>query len=146
MILIIWLLIAVLLIICEVLTSAFFFVCVAIGAIFAGLCAYCFVDILWVSLLTFILISIIFLYTIRPLLKRIMNRLKTTKSNVDSLIGADAIVIEDISFVKAGFVKVSGEVWRAKSDDDIKVDQVVKIKSIDGTSLIVSLNSNYIKC
>ncbi|MDR1418085.1 MAG: NfeD family protein [Endomicrobium sp.] len=138
MTLISWLIFAVILIICEVLTSSvFFFVCIAIGSIFAGFSAYYFIDILWLQILIFILISIVSLYTIRPVFKKMISKLKTTKSNVDSLIEANAVVIEEITSIKAGFVKVSGEVWRAKSDTDIKIGETVKIKNVDGTSLIV---------
>lgn len=138
MTLISWLIFAVILIICEVLTpSVFFFVCIAIGSIFAGLIAYYFNDIFWLQIVVFILISILSLYTIRPVFKKMIRKLKTVKSNVDTLIEASAIVTEEITPIKAGLVKVFGEVWRAESDTDLKVGETVKIKSIEGTSLIV---------
>jgi membrane protein implicated in regulation of membrane protease activity len=133
-----WLIFAVILIICEVLTSSvFFFVCIAIGSILAGFSAYYFADILWLQILIFILVSIVSLYTIRPVFKKMISKLNTTTSNVDSLIDANAIVIEEITSTKTGLVKVSGEVWRAKSDTGIKIGETVRIKRVDGASLIV---------
>jgi membrane protein implicated in regulation of membrane protease activity len=133
-----WLIFAVILIICEILTSSvFFFICIAIGSIFAGFTAYYFVDILWIQIIVFLLVSVLSLYIIRPIFKKMVHKLKTTKSNIDALIEANAIVIEEITPTKAGFVKVYGEIWRAKSDGNIKPGETVKIKSIEGTSLMV---------
>jgi membrane protein implicated in regulation of membrane protease activity len=138
MTLISWLIFALVLIICEVLTSSvFFFVCIAIGSIFAGFIAYYFASMLWLQISVFILISILSLYTVRPIFKRMISKTKTTKSNIDALIEAEAVVREEITSIKAGSVKIFGEVWRAKSDTDIKIGEIVKIKSVEGTSLIV---------
>ncbi|MDR0617982.1 MAG: NfeD family protein [Endomicrobium sp.] len=140
MTLISWLIFALVLIICEVLTSSVFFfvcICIAIGSIFAGFTAYYFASMLWLQISVFILVSILSLYTVRPIFKRMISKTKTTKSNVDALIEAEAVVTEEITSTKAGFVKVFGEVWRAKSDIDIKIGEIVKVKSIEGTSLIV---------
>lgn len=133
-----WLIFAVILIICEILTSSvFFFICIAIGSIFAGFSSYFFVDIFWLQIFVFLLVSVLSLYTLRPIFKKMILKLKTTKSNVDALIEASAIVTEEITPIKAGFVKVYGEIWRAKSDSNIKPGETVKIKNVEGTSLIV---------
>jgi membrane protein implicated in regulation of membrane protease activity len=134
MILILWLIFTLVLIICEILTlSVFFFVCIAIGSIFAGFVAYYFASMLWLQIFVFILMSILSLYIVRPIFKR----MTSTKSNVDALIDAEVVVREEITSTKAGSVEIFGEVWRAKSDTDIKIGEIVKVKSVEGTSLIV---------
>jgi membrane protein implicated in regulation of membrane protease activity len=68
-----------------------------------------------------------------------INSSKAINSNVDALIGTEAIVTERITPLKAGFVKTSGELWRAKSDIEIEIEagEIVRIKGVTGTMLIV---------
>ncbi|MDR1721377.1 MAG: NfeD family protein [Endomicrobium sp.] len=85
----------------------------------------------------FVTVSVISVYFIRPVLKRVLSRSETVNSNVDALIGENAVVVENISPLKSGFVKVLSEIWRAESDVEFKVGETAKIKSISGTRLIV---------
>jgi membrane protein implicated in regulation of membrane protease activity len=66
-----------------------------------------------------------------------MSKFETVNSNIDALIGATAVVTEKVTPLKAGLVRVSGEIWRAESDIDLETGTTVKIKNIDGTTLIV---------
>jgi membrane protein implicated in regulation of membrane protease activity len=64
--------------------------------------------------------------------------LGTKKTNVDSLIGKEAAVIEDISSTNAGKVKIDGEVWRASCGETVKKGSTVKIESVSGVTLSVT--------
>ncbi|MDR2676942.1 MAG: NfeD family protein [Endomicrobium sp.] len=77
------------------------------------------------------------LYFIVPIFKKFVNKSKTISSNVDAVINTKAIVIDKIMPFKIGFVKVLGEIWRATSDVEIKTGEIVEIKTIKGTTLIV---------
>ncbi|BAG13925.1 NfeD family protein [Candidatus Endomicrobiellum trichonymphae] len=137
MIWITWLIIAAVLIIFEILTSSvFFFTCLATGSVFAAASAY-FNFSSWVEFIIFIVVSILSLYLIRPIFKRVMSKSETVNSNIDVLIGATAVVTEKITPLKTGLVKVSGEIWRAESDIELETGEIVKIKNIDGTTLTV---------
>ncbi|MDR3253887.1 MAG: NfeD family protein [Endomicrobium sp.] len=134
---IVWIIIAVTLVIFEILTpSTFFFICFSIGSLSAAVAAY--FDVLYgVELAVFIIASVISLYLIRPVFKKIIAKSKTVHSNIDALIGAEAVVIEKITPLKTGFVKVLSEIWRAESDVELEAGEIVKIKNISGTTLIV---------
>jgi membrane protein implicated in regulation of membrane protease activity len=110
--------------------------CLAIGAIFAALAAYLFNSNL-IEILVFVVISILSLYFVRPFFKEMIKKSKTVESNVDALIGAEAVVTSKIMPLKPGFVKVLGEVWRAEASVEILEGETVKIKSLDGTTLTV---------
>jgi membrane protein implicated in regulation of membrane protease activity len=139
MIWITWLIIAAVLIIFEILissSSVFFFTCLAAGSVFAAMAAYFNVS-SWIEFVIFIVVSILSLYLIRPIFKKMMSKSETINSNIDALIGATAIVTEKITPLKAGLVKVSGEIWRAESDIELETGATVKIKNIVGTTLTV---------
>jgi membrane protein implicated in regulation of membrane protease activity len=132
-----WIVIAVILVIFEITTtSIFFFVCLAIGSVFAAVAA-CFVVSNLLQFTVFIIISIVSLCLVRPIFKKMISKSKTVSSNVDALINAEAVVTEKITPLKAGFVKVSSEIWRAESDIEIAVGETVIIKKVSGTMLIV---------
>lgn len=67
---------------------------------------------------------------------------KTTvdhKTNVDALIGKQAIVVERIAGLELGLVKVGGELWSARSiaETDIEPGTSVKIVAVVGCHLVV---------
>jgi membrane protein implicated in regulation of membrane protease activity len=132
-----WLIIAIALIIFEILISSFFFfTCLAVGSVFAATVAYFNISI-WIEFIIFVVVSILSLYFIRPIFRKMMSKSETVSSNIDALIGATAVVTEEVTPLKAGLVRVSDEIWRAKSDIELETGVTVKIKSIDGTTLTV---------
>lgn len=63
------------------------------------------------------------------------------KTNIDALAGQEAIVLQEISYLKKGQVKVRGESWSAKTDaheGSIQKGQVVRVIRIEGNSVIVT--------
>ncbi|MDR1245216.1 MAG: NfeD family protein [Endomicrobium sp.] len=134
---VIWLTIAVVLVICEIATSSVFFcLCLSIGSVFAAGASYLF-NSNWIEIMVFIIVSILSLYFVRPFFKKMIKKSKTIESNVDALIGAEAIVTSKITPFSPGFVKVFGEIWRAESIVEILEGETVKIKRINGTTLTV---------
>lgn len=93
-----------------------------------------------VQMVIFLLVSIICIVFTRPVFKKMLgNRIE--KTNVDAIIGKDALVIEDIdNILSKGQVKVAGNVWSARSVDgsSIASDSVVNVEKIEGVKLIVS--------
>jgi membrane protein implicated in regulation of membrane protease activity len=134
----IWIIVALALVIFEIMIpSTFFFVCFSVASMFSAIIASLnFSD--RVQFAIFISTSIISLYFIKPIFKKIMNKFKIVASNVDAIIGAEVMVSEKIAPLKVGFVKVLGETWRAESDVEFEVGDIVKIMAIRGTTLVVS--------
>ena len=63
------------------------------------------------------------------------------KTNIDALAGQEALVLQEISHLKKGQVKVRGEVWPAKADareGSMQKGQVVRVIRIEGNSVIVT--------
>jgi membrane protein implicated in regulation of membrane protease activity len=135
---IIWIIAAISLIIVEMLTaSLFFFSCLGVGAVFAGIASACGAGI-WLQITVFSVISVISVLFIRPILKKYLRSTDSKSSNIDEIIGKDAVVMETVTKDKPGLVKVMGEVWGAFCEDgDIPEGGIAEIIEVRGTRLIV---------
>ncbi len=95
---------------------------------------------LWIQIGLFIIVSLVLLFCTRPLAVKYLNA-KTSKTNLDSLIGKSARVTKTIDNIQAqGQAKVNGMEWTARSaDDDVVIPEgtVVTILKISGVKLIV---------
>lgn len=95
-----------------------------------------------VQIIIFAIVSLILLFTTRPFAKNYFNK-QMQKTNVESLIGEYAVVIETIDNLHTtGHVKVGGMEWtaRSKNNEIIPVDTIVKIEEVSGVKLIVSIS------
>ena len=92
------------------------------------------------QLLVFAVLGLVLVFSTRPLCQR-LTKGKRTKTNVDALIGATALVTEEICNIKeTGEVKVSGLRWSARSADParvIAVGEEVEVLEIRGVKMIV---------
>ena len=90
------------------------------------------------EMIVFCAVTLGSLLLIRPLFKMYIAK-KKLETNVDSLIGAPAVVIEEIKKNGKGKIKVAGEIWLAVSKEKENIDfgEDVIIEAIDGTKLIV---------
>ena len=84
----------------------------------------------------FAILGTILLLTTRPFLKKFMTK-KIEATNLDRVIGMEAVVTEEISKNKIGEVKVDGKTWSACSEQTIDVNCIVKVLQIDGVKLKV---------
>lgn len=95
----------------------------------------------WLQVVLFFVVSIVLLVVTRPLAIKYINR-NRTKTNVDSLIGKQAVVIEDIDNIKGlGRVRIQGIEWMARTknpDEKPHVNDVVHILAVEGVKLIVT--------
>lgn len=60
-------------------------------------------------------------------------------STIDALIGKKGIVIKDVTITEKGLVKIDGEIWTAKTDEDVNFlagDRVI-IAKIEGVTVII---------
>ena len=136
--LIFWLVLFVVLLVVEIATMGLTTVWFAGGALIAFFAAY----IHWgigLQIVLFLAVSILLLVLTRPIAVKYFNQ-EREKTNVDSLIGQNAVVLEEINTIKAtGRVEVNGMEWSAKTEhtEIIEVNTVVSIKGIQGVKLIV---------
>lgn len=90
------------------------------------------------QIIVFIGVSIALLFYTRPILENLMKG-KHVPMNLETLIGAKAIVTESIKDYEIGEVKLEGKYWSAKSFDGGSIDcgEEVEVVRIDGVKLIV---------
>ena len=137
-----WLVLLIVCIVIEVLTMGLTTVWFAGGALIAIFAALLYAPI-FVQVILFFLISLLMLFFTRPIAVKYFNR-DRIKTNVESMVGRQAIVISEIDNMQAvGQVTVNGQEWSARSWDDklrIPVGTVVNIVAISGVKLIVRVD------
>ena len=136
---VVWLGILVILVVIELLTMGLTTIWFAGGALVAALISIPGTPLI-IQILFFLIVSILLLYFTRPIAVKYFNR-DRTRTNVESLIGRQAIVISEINNVEGiGQVNTGGMEWSARSSYHnivIPVGAVVTVLGIDGVKLIV---------
>ncbi|MBR2108946.1 MAG: NfeD family protein [Ruminococcus sp.] len=136
----VWIIFAVFMLVCEILTTQLVSIWFVLGGIAAAITCI-FTDDLLIQTLVFVLVSLIALLATRPLVKKFLKN-KKEPTNSDRLVGRVAIVTMDIvNQTGEGQVNVDGKIWSAKSSDgcEIKSGASVKIVSIEGVKLVVEI-------
>ncbi len=142
----IWLIASGIFFICEIITVGFLVFWLGVGALVAMLVSF-FTSNIIVQMSVFVISSGLLIFATRPLVNKI-NRKDVVPTNVYSLIGKKAIVIEDIDWVTGkGQIKFEGEIWSAKSKEQVNIPtgSEVEIVSIEGVKAFVKplkINSN----
>ena len=132
-----WLVVFILLILIELATMGLTTIWFAGGAV-AGFVASMLGANVVIQAAAFFAVSILLLFFTRPFAVRYINSNKT-KTNVDGLIGQEALVLEEINNIReTGCAKLEGKEWTARSMNDtvIPKDTVVTVERIEGVKLI----------
>ena len=111
----------------------------AVGALVAGIVALL-NGALWLQITVFLVVSCGLLAAMLPLVKKYVTP-KIVKTNVDSIIGSQGYVTEDVDNISAvGQVKLGGMYWTARSYDGapIPTGTLVQVEKIEGVKAIVS--------
>ena len=95
---------------------------------------------IWLQAIIFIVVSLVLLFFTRPIAVKYFNK-DRVKTNVESMVGRQAIVISEIDNLQGiGQVTVGGQEWSARSAEDqakIAVGAVTVVVAISGVKLIV---------
>ena len=138
-IMIFWLVLLIIAIVAEVLTMGLTTIWFAGGAVVAILAALVHAPI-WLQIILFFVVSLLLLFFTRPVAVKYFNK-DRIKTNVESLVGRQAIVTSDIDNLQGiGQATVGSQEWTARSSDDkvrIPLGSVVNILSVNGVKLIV---------
>ena len=134
-----WLILFVILLIVEILTmglTTIWFAGGALVAFAAGVLGFGTA----VQIIVFVVVSVILLIVTRPIAVKYFNK-ERQKTNAESLIGQQALVLEDIDTLQSkGRVEINGQEWAAKTDEpegSIEKNTVVVVEGIQGVKLIV---------
>jgi membrane protein implicated in regulation of membrane protease activity len=133
-----WLVAAGVGLIIEVVTLDFIFIMLSVGAVAAALAAVLGAEV-GLQVLTFVVVSLIGLFALRPLALRRL-RPPETVTNIDRLVGHRALVLEPVDHL-GGRVKIGGEVWSAKLESTtaaaLAVGTYVTVQRIEGATAVV---------
>lgn len=95
---------------------------------------------IWLQAIIFIAVSLVLLFFTRPIAVKYFNK-DRVKTNVESMVGRQAIVISEIDNLQGiGQVTVGGQEWSARSAEDqvkIAAGAVTVVVAISGVKLIV---------
>lgn len=136
----IWVVAAIIFAIIEIYTPTFFIIWFSVGSIAAAITSI-FTDNIIIQLAVFTVISLLLILCTKKLADKTILKQKSFKTNSDKLIGKTAKITQAIDPIEGtGRAIVSGESWKATTNDGSKIekDETVKINKIDGVTLIVS--------
>ena len=139
----IWLIIAGIFFVGEIFTLGFLIFWFGIGALFAMFTSFFTTNIV-IQTTVFIITSTVFIFLTKPFVKKFLD-VKKTNTNVFSIIGKKAIVIQEINPLHSlGLIKLNGEIWSAESENNeiIKKGSEVEISEIRGVKAIVKLSTS----
>ena len=130
----VWLIIAIVLGVVEVVTVNLVSIWFVISSILAMVVSM-FTDNLYIQIGVFVIVGVLLM----PISKKIYNKIKknNVSTNIDRIIGMKGIVTEDITKDAIGEVKVDGKRWSAYSNDSINKGEVVKVVKINSVKLYV---------
>ena len=135
----VWLILAGVFVIGEVLTSGFLIFWLSLGSLVAMAVSF-FTDNIIIQTTVFLISSVILILATKPLVKKFAN-IETVKTNVQSIIGKKGIITKDINSIKStGQVKIEGELWSAIGIDDMDIPKgtEVEVNEIKGVKVIVT--------
>lgn len=135
----IWLIVFVACIVIEIASMGLTTIWFAGGALIAAVAAMIHAP-LWLQIILFLAVSLILLYFTRPIAVKYFNKSRV-KTNAESLVGRQAIVISEINNLQGiGQVTIGGQEWSARNvveGEILSIGSVVVIRTISGVKLMV---------
>jgi membrane protein implicated in regulation of membrane protease activity len=132
---VLWVIVAALFGIGEMLTTSLFLAPFAVGALGAAIVAAA-------SWIVFFVVSLLTLAVLRPIARSHRRMPPQIRTGTAALIGKHAIVLERIeNYEGVGCVKIDGEVWTARSlHDDQVIERGTRVEVVDikGATALVS--------
>ena len=135
---IVWLIVAAVLGVAELMTTTFALGIIAVGALVAAGVGALGLGITF-QLLAFVVASAAGLGFVLPVARRHIKHPPLLKTGPAALVGRSAMVLEEVT-EHGGRVRIGGEIWSARSYDEsliIPVGRIVDVMQIDGATALV---------
>jgi membrane protein implicated in regulation of membrane protease activity len=135
---VVWLVVAALLAVGEVLTLGLVVGLVALGAVAGALAALAGAGIV-LQTVAFLVASVALLGLVRPVARAHLRQPRSLRTGTAALVGARAVVLERVD-MHGGRVKIGGEVWSARAYDETQVIEpgaTVEVFQIQGATALV---------
>ncbi len=134
-----WVIIAVICLILELMNGDFFIMCFAIGGVCSSLAAAVGGNI-YVQLAVFAITSVLSLFFVRPAALRYLHKNEDSRvSNADALIGQTGRVSETIVADGFGRVAIDGDDWKALSVDGQPIERDARVRVVSRESIIITV-------
>lgn len=136
--LIVWLIVAAMLGVAELMTTTFALGIIAVGALVAAGAAALHLGLPF-QLIAFVVASAAGLGFVLPIARRHVRQPPLLRTGPAALVGRSASVLEEVTR-NGGRVRIGGEVWSARSYDEslvIPVGRIVDVMQIDGATALV---------
>ncbi len=91
---------------------------------------------IWLQIPLFVVLTIVLFFYTRPVVMKYF-KVNEIKTNVDSIIGQEGIVISRIEPNGKGRVKLRLNDWAAVAHEVIEVDEQIRVLDVEGATLIV---------
>lgn len=135
----IWIIVALVFFIMEIFTPGFAVACLSIGSIGGSIASACGLEFKF-QILVFAIATLLAFVLVRPVVLKVFhNKSKEVLTNVDALIGRQAIVSEEIVPIVGGRVKVDGDDWKAISADGRPVSAGTPVRILKVESVILTV-------
>ncbi|WP_431709295.1 NfeD family protein [Glutamicibacter uratoxydans] len=138
---VIWLAAFLLLAIIEMLSLDLYFIMLGVGSL-GGLTVALADGPGWLQVVVFCLLSLAMIFLVRPIaMKHLRRSPEGYRTNIERLIGKDALVLEPVSRV-SGSAKIAGEVWTARTDSSqpaMDPGTYAVVSRIDGATAFLKL-------
>lgn len=137
----IWLIISSVCFIIEMMTVGFFVFWFGIGAILAMVTSFIIPDNIIIQSIVFLVSSTLLVFFTKPFAEKfVFSKKDNISTNAFSIIGKNGLVIQDINnTLGIGQIKISGEIWSAKTLDGSTIEKGTQIEviQIDGVKAVV---------
>ena len=136
---VVWLAVAVVLLIIEAAVPGLISIWFCAGSLAALIASMAHASLL-VQIVVFVVVSLVAMAVVRPLAKKHWQP-KIQKTNVDSILGREGLVMEAIDNIRGtGQVKIGGVIWTARSTagEPIPADSLVTVDRVEGVKVMVS--------
>lgn len=132
-----WLIAAGVLAVGEMLTAGFFLLPFAAGAAVAGVFALLSVAVP-IQIITFVVVSVLALWLLQRFAKKDIHG-KLLPVGAARYIGSSAVVMEPVTRLKSGRVKMGSEDWRATTDGRVEIPAGAEVRVVEvrGARLVV---------
>jgi membrane protein implicated in regulation of membrane protease activity len=135
---VVWLVVAALLAVGEVLTLTLVAGLVAVGAVAGAVAALAGVGVAF-QVVAFLAVAVALVGLVRPVARAHLRQPRALRTGTAALVGARALVLERVD-LHGGRVKIGGEVWSARAYDESQViepGQTVEVVKIEGATALV---------
>ncbi|WP_291278941.1 NfeD family protein [Galactobacter sp.] len=114
-----WLIVVLVFIGIEMLTLDLWFATMGLGAA-GGVITDLVGGDFWVQLLVFAVLTLILMIFLRPVALKHLQKPSATRTNVDALMGVQALVVETVT-AQSGTAKIGGETWTARAPAGVTI-------------------------